>query len=188
MSSVPQKKNPCLKWHKFKDYKLNRRKIKRFTEDWNNNDRNFQGNKLNFWRETKWQISKLQRKPKKWCHTPQDDIWCHPSWAHAHCHVVLWTQRTTPESRRPWGSCTPPNHTKTTTPPPPTQIKFSGKKKTHQETNKIHELKTQNFLTLISLKGISKLFSIFESKPSKRAAWRKLRFVAARAFMVGPDG
>jgi hypothetical protein len=40
------------------------------------------------------------------------------------------------------------------------------------------------YYTLISLKGIKRLFSTFESKPRMRAACLKLRFVAARAFMA----
>ncbi|KAF2573804.1 hypothetical protein F2Q70_00006501 [Brassica cretica] len=38
--------------------------------------------------------------------------------------------------------------------------------------------------TLISLKGIMRLLSIFESKPRIRDAWRKFLFVAAKAFMA----
>lgn len=37
--------------------------------------------------------------------------------------------------------------------------------------------------TLISLNGIKRLFSILESRPRMRAACRKLRLVAARAFI-----
>lgn len=39
-------------------------------------------------------------------------------------------------------------------------------------------------ITLISLNGIKRLFSILESKPRIRAALRKLRLVAARAFII----
>lgn len=41
--------------------------------------------------------------------------------------------------------------------------------------------------TLISLKGIERLFSSLESNPSMRLASRKLRLVAARAFMVASN-
>lgn len=57
---------------------------------------------------------KFEQKPKKSENNrPQDGIWSLPSWAHVHCHVVLWTQRTIPDSHHPWGSCTPPNHNQT---------------------------------------------------------------------------
>jgi hypothetical protein len=41
-------------------------------------------------------------------------------------------------------------------------------------------------LTLISRNGIRRLFSSLESRPSSLAACRKLRLVAASAFMAGP--
>lgn len=44
--------------------------------------------------------------------------------------------------------------------------------------------KGRNILTLISLNGMSKLFSSFESNPKRRAASLKFRLVAANAFMV----
>ena len=39
-------------------------------------------------------------------------------------------------------------------------------------------------LTLISLNGMSKLFSSLESNPKMQEASLKLRFVAAKAFMI----
>lgn len=123
---------------------------------------------------------KFEQKPKKqWEHRPQDDIWSLLSWAHVHCHVVLWTQCTIPDSHHPWGSCTPPNHYQTHT----QLLNFLGKQTTPMNWKKKEKKKILQ--TLISLNGIKRLFSIFESSPSKRDAWRKLRLVAARAFIVG---
>lgn len=56
------------------------------------------------------------------------------------------------------------------------------KKKTKYE-GRIYGMSRQKTITLISLKGIKRLFSSLESSPRMRAAWRKLRLVAARAFM-----
>lgn len=42
--------------------------------------------------------------------------------------------------------------------------------------------------TLISLKGMRREFRSLESKPRMRAAWRKLRLVAARAFIAARWG
>ena len=50
----------------------------------------------------------------------------------------------------------------------------------------IQKAKILSSVTLISLNGIKRLFSIFESRPRIRAAWRKLRLVAASAFMAAP--
>lgn len=43
-------------------------------------------------------------------------------------------------------------------------------------------------MTLISLKGMRRLFSSLESNPRIRAAWRKFLLVAARAFIATSDG
>ena len=45
--------------------------------------------------------------------------------------------------------------------------------------------KERTILTLISLNGMSKLFSSFESNPKMRDASLKFLLVAANAFMVG---
>ena len=45
--------------------------------------------------------------------------------------------------------------------------------------------KERTILTLISLNGMSKLFSSFESNPKRRDASLKFLLVAANAFMVG---
>lgn len=49
----------------------------------------------------------------------------------------------------------------------------------------IRKKKKRVILTLISLNGMSKLFSSFESNPKRRAASLKFRLVATNAFMVG---
>lgn len=51
------------------------------------------------------------------------------------------------------------------------------------KTKRINPRKKKNSQTLISLNGIIRLFSIFESNPRIRDAWRKFLFVAAKAFM-----
>lgn len=76
----------------------------------------------------------------------------------------------------------PPKHNKTLS----KLSQISGKLPRNKQNPRKSERKkhTQILRTLISLKGIKRLFSSLESNPRMRAAWRKLRFVAARAFMA----
>lgn len=63
-------------------------------------------------------------------------------------------------------------------------LEFSFFMKHKLITKRITKIKQYSVVTLISLNGIKRLFSSFESNPRMRAAWRKFRFVAARAFMI----
>lgn len=66
------------------------------------------------------------------------------------------------------------------------KVKTQTKIETNFPQNEKKKWKTpkKKSQTLISLNGIIRLLSIFESKPRIRDAWRKFLFVAAKAFIV----
>jgi hypothetical protein len=68
-----------------------------------------------------------------------------------------------------------------TQPAKPNYLHVELTKKRRKTDNK---KRNGSLITLISLKGIERLFSSLESRPRMRAAWRKLRLVAAGAFVV----
>lgn len=82
----------------------------------------------------------------------------------------------TPRFHRPWESYTPPDQKEQQTP-------IKSKHNIFQDQKTKEKGREISCNTLISLKGIRRLFSSLESNPSKREARRKLRLVAARAFM-----
>ena len=132
-------------------------------------------------------------------HKPQGDIWSLPSWAHEHYHAAHGTPHTSPDFHHPSESCTPPNNTttkrskfwkkilrkQTQAMKPKTRFRLRKINKQIIPGNQIEPMnKNPRIPTLISLKGIRRLFSSLESNPRMREAWRKLRLVAARAFIA----
>lgn len=123
---------------------------------------------LYFWKSTHNRQNRIDP-------SPHCDSGCRLSSARGRYHAARGTPRTSPSCRRLWGWCIPPVGK-------PMSKQFDQHERLIERRHKQHG--AGGTPTLISRNGMSRLCSSLESRPSSFDARRKLRVVAASAFIA----